>query len=386
MNKKIKILCFLDFFYPGYKAGGPIKTILSMVKALNKEFDFYIVTRNHDLNSNNTYESVKHNEWVKVQGVNIYYMSKSQILNFGLYSIIDKTPHDIVYFNSFFSFLFTGHILLLLKFLNFKNIPIIIAPRGEFSQGALSIKSVKKYIYIKFFKILKICNKVLWHASSEFEKDDIVKSKLGKDNNVFIAQNLTNSTVEKSYFKNQIKNTDCLEIVFIARISRVKNLDFLLKVLKKTKSKICLDIYGPKEDVSYYEHCLDLMNELPLNVKIKFKGTLPSEKVKNTFKKYDLFVFPTKGENFGHVIIESLSTGTCVLISDKTPWEESESIKVLKLCNEDFWVFEIEKWAKFSNKDLVKKRKAASVYSEKFLNNPKSYNQNLELFNSVLNK
>jgi glycosyltransferase involved in cell wall biosynthesis len=313
-------------------------------------------------------------------------MSKSQILRFGLCSIIDKTPHDIIYFNSFFSFLFTGHILLFLKFLKFKNNPIIIAARGEFSQGALSIKPVKKYIYIKLFKLFQICKKVLWHASSEFEKDDILKSKFGNDNNIFIAQNLTNSNVEKNYFKNKIENTNCLQIVFIARISRVKNLDFLLKVLKKTKSKIYLDIYGPKEDISYYEYCLDLVDELPLNVKVKFKGTLPSDKVKNTFKKYDLFVFPTKGENFGHVIIESLSSGTCVLISDKTPWKESESIKVLKLCNKDFWVLEIEKWAKFSNKDLVKKRKAANVYSDKFLNNPKSFNQNLELFNSVLNK
>ena len=95
MNKRIRILCFLDFFYPGYKAGGPIKTILSMVQALNKEFDFYIVTRNHDLNSKNNYKLVKHNEWVKIKGVNVYYMSKSQILRFGLCSIIDKKYHKI---------------------------------------------------------------------------------------------------------------------------------------------------------------------------------------------------------------------------------------------------------------------------------------------------
>ena len=78
-------------------------------------------------------------------------------------------------------------------------------------------------------------------------------------------------------------------------------------------------------------NCLDLMNELPLNVKIKFKGTLPSEKVKNTFKKYDLFVFPTKGENFGHVIIESLSTGTCVLTSDKTTMGRKRINKSFKI-------------------------------------------------------
>ena len=42
MRKKIKVLCFLDFFYPAYKAGGPIKTISGMVENLNKDLDFMI--------------------------------------------------------------------------------------------------------------------------------------------------------------------------------------------------------------------------------------------------------------------------------------------------------------------------------------------------------
>ena len=43
------------------------------------------------------------------------------------------------------------------------------------------------------------------------------------------------------------------------------------------------------------------------------------------FVKYDVFYFPTKGENFGQVIWESLSCGCPVLISDQTPWNNIES-------------------------------------------------------------
>src|SRR5690606_30696259 len=40
-----------------------------------------------------------------------------------------------------------------------------------------------------------------------------------------------------------------------------------------------------------------------------------------TLKQYHVLFMPTKGENFGHIILESLTTGCPVLISDRTPWK-----------------------------------------------------------------
>ena len=41
--------------------------------------------------------------------------------------------------------------------------------------------------------------------------------------------------------------------------------------------------------------------------------------------QYDAFILLTKGENFGHSIYESLSVGTPVIITNKTPWSFDES-------------------------------------------------------------
>jgi glycosyltransferase involved in cell wall biosynthesis len=35
---------------------------------------------------------------------------------------------------------------------------------------------------------------------------------------------------------------------------------------------------------------------------------------------HDLFLLPSQGESFGHVILEALLAGCPVLISDRTPW------------------------------------------------------------------
>ena len=49
-------------------------------------------------------------------------------------------------------------------------------------------------------------------------------------------------------------------------------------------------------------------------------ASAPKNQVISTFGLYDAFVFPTLGENFGHVIAESLASSCPVICSDQTPW------------------------------------------------------------------
>ena len=43
MNKPL-VLIFCDYFWPGYRAGGPITTLRNTVKQLNDVYDFKVVT------------------------------------------------------------------------------------------------------------------------------------------------------------------------------------------------------------------------------------------------------------------------------------------------------------------------------------------------------
>ncbi|HGK1911838.1 TPA: glycosyltransferase, partial [Streptococcus pneumoniae] len=45
------------------------------------------------------------------------------------------------------------------------------------------------------------------------------------------------------------------------------------------------------------------------------------------------FLFPTKSENYGHVISESLTNGCPVIISDRTPWNDIENGKEGYVCS-----------------------------------------------------
>jgi glycosyltransferase involved in cell wall biosynthesis len=125
--------------------------------------------------------------------------------------------------------------------------------------------------------------------------------------------------LDDMYSNNFHKNI--LRVVFLSRISPMKNLDYALRVLSQVNTEVVFDIYGPLEDLDYWESCQSLIKELPQNIQVQYCGTALFTEVGSIFSRYDLFLFPTRGENYGHVIAESLSVGTCVLLSDQTPWQ-----------------------------------------------------------------
>ena len=79
---------------------------------------------------------------------------------------------------------------------------------------------------------------------------------------------------------------------------------------------ITFDIYGPKEDKRYWDLCKEIIDSLPKSIEVNYMGPIENENVNDMFQNYDLFFLPTKGENFGHVILESMSAGyLCALFA-----------------------------------------------------------------------
>ncbi|NMM30632.1 MAG: glycosyltransferase [Cellulomonas sp.] len=108
--------------------------------------------------------------------------------------------------------------------------------------------------------------------------------------------------------------------VSISRICENKNLRLALQALNLVASELDFDIYGPIEDKKYWASCQRLVDKSPENVRVNYRGLLRSDQVQEAFAQYDGFIFPTLGENFGHVIAESLSAGCPVMCSQQTPW------------------------------------------------------------------
>ena len=150
MKNKLKktILCFVDHYLPGYKAGGPIQSIANLVENLGDEFEFYIICNDRDQLDRQPYANVKIDEWNVVSKARVFYASSKNLSIKGITKLLNETKYDLLYFNSFFSFKFTVLPLVIYKFFLPFVKPCIIAPRGEFSLGALKLKHIKKNLFI----------------------------------------------------------------------------------------------------------------------------------------------------------------------------------------------------------------------------------------------
>jgi glycosyltransferase involved in cell wall biosynthesis len=321
-----KILVFLPYYKPSIKSGGPVKSIYNLVSQLSDEFKFYIVTSDRDIGDKKPYKNIKINEWTAFEGAEVLYINKKDLTFYKIYKILKEDCYDALYLNSFFSIEFSIKPVTVLRFMYFHDIPIVLAARGEFSAGALALKKVKKKAFIWFSEKIDLHRKVMWHASTLLEKNDIMLVKNVSTESILIARNLPTPISKIKGFpgSNTERKERVLRIIFLSRISPKKNLDYALNILKNIKSKVVFDIFGPIESSTYWNLCLKVINKMPINVTVNYCGSIDPDEVGGIFSSYDLFFFPTLGENYGHVIAESLSVGTKVLISDQTPWRSLE--------------------------------------------------------------
>lgn len=340
MSTKPIILVFVRYYLPGYKFGGPIRSIANTVEALGDQFDFRIITTDRDHGDVNPYANVKINQWQKVGKAQVYYLSADKLNFRSIVKVIKSQPHQIIYLNSFFDFVFSIKVLIAAKLKIIDSQNIVLAPRGEFGEAAIVLKSMKKKIYLLLAKLLGLYKKINWHLADEVEFSFLKKYFHVSSNKVNIARDMPN---KQKTIVNRVKRHDqpeMLQIVFLSRVSEIKNLDFALNVLSEVKIPILFSIYGPINEGVYWERCQKIIFSMPENVKVEIKGSVCPDDVHNIMLNYDLFFLPTKSESHGHAIVESLMAGTPVLISDKTPWVNLERMGL-------GWDFPLEDKAKF---------------------------------------
>ncbi|GAB4205417.1 MAG: hypothetical protein Fur0023_14240 [Bacteroidia bacterium] len=316
---KLKVLILIDWFLPGNKAGGPVKSIYSLIKSLGDKIDFYVITMNTDILSEKAYD-VCINQWTIYDGINVYYFSKDNFSWKKLREVIRSLSPNVIYINSFWSYKFSI-LPLILKKLKLIRQPIILAPRGMLEEGAMSIKSLKKNIFLLVSNVLGLHRNIIIHATSDSEMM-AVKKQLGKT----VLFKISNLSYVDGVFSKIDKQRENLKLIYLSRVSPVKNLDFAIKVLSKINSiknsTIEYDIYGNNEDKEYFKYCRELMKQLPPSIKVTYRGTLNFEDIPKVISQYHFLFLPTKNENFGHAIVETLSCGRPVLISNCTPWNE----------------------------------------------------------------
>ncbi|RZL50477.1 MAG: glycosyltransferase [Pedobacter sp.] len=233
------------------------------------------------------------------------------------------------------------------------NIPVILSPRGMLTTYTNTNRNsvAKKLIHYSLGKkLLKYCH---IHATSEQEKQDILSIVTPKSitvipNLVALGDSLKHVTLPSDqrtkleslkqfalpslqealvpiYRKGsgvrspRINNSTAqplpFKLIFLSRIEEKKGLDLLFEALANFNVNWSLTIAGSGDE----EYILSLKTKAE-SLKLNHNYWIGQVKNEDKFKllaEHDLMVLTSHNENFANVVIESLSVGTPVLLSDQ---------------------------------------------------------------------
>ena len=314
-----EILFLNPYYYPGFRSGGPQRTVMNIADAFGDKNDIYILTQNRDMGCTDSY-NVETHKWIRVGNANVMYLPPKD------YNIKSIKKYSADFDTVYSCGLFCGCTInaILLHKIN-KSQKLYVAPMGVFSKAAIASKAFKKRAFLIVFKYLGLFKNIVWSFTSELELEE-AKAALGNTIKDFIiAEDLPRKVDFEAQIakiqNNKNQENEVLKLVFLSRISPKKNLEYCVQILNKiTDKEIVFDVYGTFENEEYWGKCRKLLESLPKNIHYRCYGEVNSEKVIDVFSDYDAFFFPTKGENFGHVIYEALAAGCVPVISDRTPW------------------------------------------------------------------
>jgi glycosyltransferase involved in cell wall biosynthesis len=258
--------------------------------------------------------SYKNGEVKTVEGVEVHYFKRitkdhshlSPALLWHLWKTV-KT-FDIIHVHAWWNLVSIGGAVICIL----RNKKYILSPRGTL--GAYSFNNRKSKIKQLFHRLIgkPLLRKAIFQVSSKKEEDDIRKI-LGTQTKIYSIPNFVE--LKAAWNIKSKKNVDKkAHLLFFSRIEEKKGLPFLLEACSQLNFDYQLTIAGTGES-TYLEKLKNIAIKLNIEEKIYWLGQIEAVKKFEVLHEYNLLILPSYDENFANVVIESLASGTPVMIS-----------------------------------------------------------------------
>lgn len=318
--RKPAVLVFIDWYAPGFKAGGPVRSLVNLVDHLRDRADLHIVTTDTDYTEKDPYAGITADRWTALPGgEHVWYASRKGIHMKTWTRLLSERPWDVVYINGMYSWWFSVMPLWLLRGARQRR---IVAVRGMLARGMMRHGALKKRLFLSAMRWCGCYKGVEFQATNSEEAGD-VRHWISPEAQVHLVPNLGRKLAPGSW-PVRVKRPGQLRLVSVARVAVEKNTLYAIERLAHAGGDVTFDLFGPIYDEAYWQRCQQAIAALPSNVKVHHKGIAHPEEVPMVLTDYHALFMPSQGENFGHSMAEALSTGLPLLISDRTPWRGLE--------------------------------------------------------------
>lgn len=155
-------------------------------------------------------------------------------------------------------------------------------------------------------------------STAESERDNLLK--LGYNKNIKVVR--LGIDADGIEMKRSWKKTR--QILFLSRVHVKKGINFLIEAAAALRSELqgYKILVAGEGDVDYVAEMKRMIEDNGLQDIVQLIGGVYGEEKWQLFQTSDFFVLPTHSENFGLAIAESLASGTPVITTVGTPWND----------------------------------------------------------------
>jgi glycosyltransferase involved in cell wall biosynthesis len=319
-GERPQVLVFIDWYRPFFKAGGPVRSLVNLVEHLQNEVDFHIVTGDRDYTATSSPADLVTDQWTtQDKGEKVWYTSPGGRNRSRWTALLSERKWDVVYINGMWS---RWSSMLPLWLLRGSDQRRVVAVRGMLASGVMQQKNTLKRLTLLVLRAAGCFQGVEFQATNAEEVED-VKRWIGGDVEVHLVPNLGRK-LRRDAPAPLTKQVGELRLVSVGRIAHEKNTLFAIERLAKLQGQVRFDLYGTVYDDAYWQRCQAAIDVLPPNAQVQWHGEVAPEQVPEILAAAHVVLMPSVGENFGHTMLEALSVGRPLLISDRTPWKELE--------------------------------------------------------------
>jgi glycosyltransferase involved in cell wall biosynthesis len=318
---KPQVIVFVDWYKPGYKGGGPVRSMMNLVDHIGDHVDLWFVTSDTDYTADAPYPGIVPNSWTELpSGERVWYASTEGRTRANWSKLLTDRLWDAVYINGMFSWWYSIMPLALLRGTKQRR---IVAARGMLLPGPMGQGALKKRTFLSVGRAAGLYREVEFQSTSSDETASI-RRWIGQEVTIHEVPNLPRR-MEATGRPPRMKRPGSVRLVNVVRIATEKNIHLIIQSLHGLRGDITFDLFGPVHHADYWAACLQAIAQLPPNVHFTYHGPLPSEAVPAKLAEgYHALFMPNEGDNFGHTMLEAMCTGLPLLISDRTPWRDLE--------------------------------------------------------------
>jgi len=321
-------------------AGVAATAIRNLVEALGNDYDFHILTLNHDFATGAALFAAPHHREVLRHAV-VEYVPRG-LPAWRLLARRLNEDFDVVDIHCAFDPLLAIPALALCRLGFARHSRLCHTPHGIFMDVIMGTRSLRKTLFCRAADLLGLYRRVVHLAGSPGEARDIARNHVRPQQIAVVSQFVAALPVTAGRAE---KPAGRLNIAFVGRITEQKNLAAAIAMIQALRVPATLRVFGEAADADYLARCEDLMRQGVGLGTIRFEGRVEPADLARALPQHDVLLHPTLGENFGHAIVEALHLGLPVLISDRSPWTDVEAARAgwaLPLTDLDGFVARLE--------------------------------------------